>query len=561
MATDKSDKSSSLPTEPTVAPEREYASSRWERPLPPIGKVRRGPPQKGMRSAAPLPAPPSSDERPRQRGIEPVDERRRIRPGDPLRNGGIITVTPRYYLTQGFAQAEERGRLIAVWGGVVGESADVRVQHVGKNRIRARFVAPARGSSGHPGRRAPPCDRYDACGSCPLMHLDAPAQRAARLHILKRALDGVGLGEYAPTELAQVEDGELAYRHVAKLAVGRSDRGHLRVGVFRRGSHDLVAIPQCGVVTDSLREAMRVTARAVIELDLGPWDPYGQDGALRHIVLRQSRTTGEILGTIIGAWNERAFGELARRMTTAAANIVGVHLHINSKEGNAIFDHGEGEEEGAPRFLRLAGARVVTEDVAGQKLEIGPGDFFQANPTMGAELVQTALDWLAPWSDRPVVDLYCGVGAFTLPLAARHGWALGVEVVSGAVDRAASNARRNHTSAEFMTGAVDEVLRARAPQLSGRGAVVVADPARRGLEEGVIDSMLSIDPAAVLLVSCNSAAFGRDLRGFLERGWTIAKIRAFDMFPQTVHMESMALLLPSQAPEPTTRSPQRRFVR
>ncbi len=473
--------------------------------------------------------------------------------------GGVITVTPKYYLTQGFAQAEERRHKIAVWNGIVGERADVLVQHVGKNRIRARFLAPANGAAPHPGRRTPPCEKYDTCGSCPLMHLEEDPQRIARKHILRRALEGVGLEDHTPDDLIALPDNAFEYRHVTKLAVGRSDRGQIRVGAFRRGSHNLISIPDCNVVTDELRRAMRVTAHAIVDLELGPWLPDDRDGPMRHVVLRQSRTTGEVLATIVAGWHDRAFAELASRMTSSEATIVGVHLHINSKRSNAIYDFGE-ENEG-PGFLKLTGVRTIHEDHLGLRMNIGPGDFFQANAAMGERLVSDAVEWLTPWRDRPVVDLYCGVGAFTLPLAREHGWALGIEAVPGAIRRASDNARHNHLTADFVAGRVDEVFEKHADQVRGRGAAVVVDPARKGLEDGVLEAITGIEPAALLMVSCNPVALARDLRAAQRLGWKIDRTAAYEMFPQTVHLEVMVLLIPENPPVPTGRAPRRTVVR
>ena len=127
--------------------------------------------------------------------------------------------------------------------------------------------------------------------------------------------------------------------------------------------------------------------------------------------------------------------------------------------------------------------------------------------------------------------------------------------------RAEENARRNRVSAEFVSGRVSELLLQRSDRLKGKGAVVVADPARRGLEEGVLDAVFACEPAAMLLVSCNPAAFARDLKALVKAGWDVLEVGAFDLFPQTVHLEVMALLTPPEAPELDGRAPQRRMVR
>ena len=135
------------------------------------------------------------------------------------------------------------------------------------------------------------------------------------------------------------------------------------------------------------------------------------------------------------------------------------------------------------------------------------------------------------------------------------------EMVGGAVQRAEENARRNRVSAEFVAGRVGELLLERSERLRGKGAVVVADPARRGLEQGVLPAVFACEPAAMLLVSCNPSAFARDLKSLVKAGWSVLEVAAFDLFPQTVHLEVMALITPPDSPVLDGRAPQRRMIR
>ena len=248
---------------------------------------------------------------------------------------------------------------------------------------------------------------------------------------------------------------------------------------------------------------------------------------------------------------------LADRLQAASEHIAGVALHINSEPGNAIFAAPEGE---VPRFKRLAGTPVLEEELAGVRLQVGPGDFFQTNPGVANQIASDLLEHLAPHRDRPVLDLYCGVGGFTLALAKAHGWAYGAEVVEGAIARARENARLNHIPAEFGVGRVADIVPELAKRTEGQGPVVVVDPARRGLEEGVIDSLLSLQPAVVGYLSCNPRALARDLAIFAERGWSVTKIAAYDMFLQTAHLETLVMLEPPSPPAVTRRAPRRRVV-
>ena len=176
-------------------------------------------------------------------------------------------------------------------------------------------------------------------------------------------------------------------------------------------------------------------------------------------------------------------------------------------------------------------------------------------------MVSDVVELLAEDRDRPVVDLYSGVGAFTLALAKHHGWGIGIEGVASAVRRARENAQLNHIKAEFLAGPVESHLYDLTKRLKGAAPVVVMDPSRRGLDEEVIDSVIELKPARAVYVSCNPASLARDLVSFLGAGWSIAGIKAYDMFPQTSHLELVVDLRPASKPKATRGGPRRRIVR
>ncbi|MCK6503033.1 23S rRNA (uracil(1939)-C(5))-methyltransferase RlmD [Myxococcota bacterium] len=445
---------------------------------------------------------------------------------------------------------------VDVWGGIPGEPAEVELLHTGRHRIVGRFHAPV--GEPHPLRRAPVCEHFDACGGCPLMHLVPAGQERARLALLRDALAEVGLQALTPSSVQPSPEGDEGYRHVVKLVVGRSDHGHLRIGTFARRTHRVVAIPGCNVATPVLRRVMSVVAHTIIELDIWPFDPQTGRGTLRHVVMRQSRSHGEVLVTLVAGGRNRALGILAERLSGAVGEVAGVHLHLNDDPGNAIFAR---DEEGQVPTVKLVGKDVIEERLGEVTLAIGPGDFYQANPAMAERIAQDLRELLAPDRDRPLLDLYCGVGAFTLALGREHGWALGVEVVGGAVSRARENARRNRIAAEFLAGDTVELLPEVGQRLEGRHPVVMLDPARRGAGEGVLAGVLAMQPARIAYLSCNPRAMARDLVELQAAGWRVRELRAYDMFPQTAHVETLALLDPPEAVGEGLAAPRRRVVR
>lgn len=480
------------------------------------------------------------------------------RPPRRPRGGGdrpVAVVTPDYWNFRGETVVEGRKRLL-VWQGIPGEQARVRVIHQGRNQDRGRWL-----SSRRPDRRRvePACERYTPCGGCPLMHLNDRGQRDVRRGLVAAALAEAGVElEVEPVVPApSTRD----FRHLIKVGFGYSDIGRPRMGAFGRASRDLVPIPKCLVATPTLREVMKIVAHHFIDLDIRPFVPE-RGGLLRYMVARQSAHSGEVLITLVAARNHRLLRQLAEAIEQNCAAVVGVHLHLNDGPGNAIFDR---DGQGVVGTSRLVGRMTITDRIAGVDYRIGPGDFFQTHPAMADRLYR---DVIAMSTDGgmaggvPVVDLYAGVGGFALALAPKCGWAVGVEGVEGAVRRARESASAGEISAEFTCGEVLDVLPELARRLKGRRPLVVLNPARRGLEDGVIDGVMALDPRRIIYVSCNPQALGRDLRAFMAAGWTAGAVRPYDMFPNTAHVEVVCDLRPPDGGRaPTLRSPRRKVIR
>ena len=161
----------------------------------------------------------------------------------------------------------------------------------------------------------------------------------------------------------------------------------------------------------------------------------------------------------------------------------------------------------------------------------------------------------------PVVDLYAGVGGMALQASRRSGWALGVETIEGAVVHARESARRNGLTAEFLCEDVFHAMPDVHKRLGGRRPVVVVNPARRGLEDGVIDEIVKLEPRRIGYISCNPRALARDLALLRDKGFTIGQLELFDMFPNTPHVEVLVVLEGKATDQREPRAPRRKVVR
>jgi 23S rRNA (uracil1939-C5)-methyltransferase len=465
-----------------------------------------------------------------------------------------IVITPRSWSPRGEAEVSVRGRPLRMWAGIVGESARARVVEVGQHSDYAVFKDTTTPS---PYRVQPPCDRYHVCGGCPFMHMNDEGQAVARRQLVLDALaeehvEGVKVGQLVPSP-----DGPRGYRHVVKLGVGWSDLGRLRIGAWGRHSRSIVPIPECPVAAPVLRKVMNSLAHHVIDMRIPPYDSESDKGVLRSFVLRSSRASGEVLLTVIAGQRHRSLQDLATAVMRDVSEVVGVALHYNDDIGNAMFMR---DAEGAIPYQMLDGRSYVDETLNDVVYRVGVGDFFQTNPGMAEVLYRETLTRLRLDSQVPLIDLYCGVGGLALAAAKVSPHVVGVEEVVGAVEAAREGARRNGVRAEFIASKVEEALPALARRYAEIGPLVTVNPARRGLEPGVIEGILALKPRRVAYISCNPRALARDLAAFQAAGMQVAPLEIYDMFPNTPHVETVAILTPSGPEAPTRRAPRRTAV-
>jgi tRNA/tmRNA/rRNA uracil-C5-methylase (TrmA/RlmC/RlmD family) len=190
-------------------------------------------------------------------------------------------------------------------------------------------------------------------------------------------------------------------------------------------------------------------------------------------------------------------------------------------------------------FLLVRGDPHVHATVLGHRLRAHVASFFQANRFLVQDLTRAVVEWVPPGG--PVLDLYCGVGLFSIPLAARGDEVRGAEVSEGSLFDASANGR-DLPGARFFRADVEEAL-ARWPREAPE--LVVLDPPRTGAGRAVVEAIVARRPAVVVYVSCDPPTLGRDLAEFARRGLRPDRMRAFDMFPNTFHLETLVRLVPA----------------
>ena len=401
------------------------------------------------------------------------------------------------------------GRTWFVSGALAGEEVEARVLGAHGKVVEARTE---RVFKANDIRRVAPCVHAGKCGGCSVQHLPHNEQLALKQRMLSEQLNRVAGVE--PEEWAQPLTGpEFGYRRRARIAVRWDARAkRLDVGFRAAGSQDIVAIDHCLVLVQALQPIMSGLPAMLRQLS--------NPKALGHVEL----------------FSGSAIAVLLRHMAPLSEADLQVLQNFCATHHAQLWLHGDGEPQPVDLSQTL-GYRLEKWDL---ELAYRPGDFVQVNAGVNEAMVAQALDWLAPQADERVLDLFCGLGNFALPLARQVREVVAVEGVATMVERAAQNAASNklHNAAFFQADLSQPLVDA---TWARQGfAAVLLDPPRDGAYE-VVRKLSGLGAKRVVYVSCNPATLARDTVELMKQGYRLKRAGILDMFPQTAHVEAMAL--------------------
>jgi 23S rRNA (uracil1939-C5)-methyltransferase len=319
------------------------------------------------------------------------------------------------------------------------------------------------------------------------------------------------------------------YRNKLEYSFGADDAGELVCGFHAPGSwHEIVPISDCLLASERSNAVRDQVVAWCREQGLAAMDRRDRSGILRNLVVREGRRTGEIQVRLV-----TGPGELDVQSLADAVDCEGLML----TRTDALAETTVG---GVTEVV--AGARKLQEELSGLRFSISPTAFFQTNTEMAERLYAVAAELAALQGWERVYDLYCGIGTVGLSMAARAGEVWGLEIVEEAVADAISNARRNEIdNAKFFAGDVRLALRELAEQ-AGRPDVCLLDPPRAGLSQKIVRRVIEAAPRRIVYISCNPTTLAPNAAQLVEAGYALRRVVPVDMFPQTPHIECVALL-------------------
>jgi 23S rRNA (uracil1939-C5)-methyltransferase len=432
-------------------------------------------------------------------------------------------LVPQKLVYGGAALGHYEGRPVLVSGALPGELVEVEATRQAKGVVHARIlkiVAPS------PERIAAPCPYFGRCGGCHYQHLDVVRQLEAKREILRETLRRIGGIDWQGEIRLHAAD-PWRYRNQAQFKLGAGSEGKTSIGYFEADSHRLVPIDACPILSPRLNAilaeisrpewASRLTAFAEIDLFVDDRDEevmltfHGQGGD-------RERLAQDCLSLLPGVTTV-AFETNASAAAPSRAGSVATEGHDGSGE-RSVF--------GKPRIQYRVRERTY---------EVSPGSFFQASRLMLPDLVETVAGAVV---GSLALDLYAGVGLFTLPLAQRFKHVIAVEANRRAAADLDGNIKAaGLRNARAVKAKTSECLRRYA---QGTPDLVVLDPPRAGADAESLRLLSKMAPGRICYVSCQPPTFARDLALLSRHGFRLESVDLFDLFPQTFHIESVAWL-------------------
>lgn len=436
-------------------------------------------------------------------------------PDAPAAIGQRIELTLERLTHDGRGIGRWQGRTVFAEGGLPGETVDSRVVRARSKLIETRV---SRVLEASPERLQPACPHFALCGGCSLQHMPRQTQLEIKQQALAQQLRHFA-GLQPERWMPALTGADYGYRQRTRLSM-RWDRQAQRlvVGYRQRASNELVELAQCPVLVPVLDGVLRQLPTLLQQLDAR--------AGLGHIEL----IAGEHPSMVVRHMQPLSAADIDRLHGLAAAHGLVCRLQ---------------PEAAGPAQALQADAPEPAYRLAEQQLtfRFAAGDFTQVNAEINQQMVNQALDWLALQPGERVLDLFCGVGNFALPMACMGALVTGVEGSAEMVERAGSNARLNElTNAHFFQA---DLSKPDALKWQDDYQAALLDPPRDGAAE-LVAVLARRKLRRILYVSCNPATLARDAGILAEAGYRLVQAGVMDMFPQTAHVEAMALFVPGE---------------
>ena len=406
------------------------------------------------------------------------------------------------------------GFTVFVDGGLVQDKIKVKITKSKKNYAVGDIVEIIEKSPFRVERKC--SESLRQCGGCQIQELDYQKQLDVKTNEVKQVISRIGkLDDVVIHDTLGMEH-PFRYRNKAQFPIQKKDNMPV-IGFYKKKSHDLISTDECIIQHEVNDKIIKIIKTYIRAYNVSIYDEKTHKGLLRHLVTKVGFTTGEVMIVLVA--NGKKLPYLKELASVLKENIPGFKtlvVNVNTQKTNVIL----GKEN-----IVAYGDGMIRDYIGELVFEISPLSFFQVNPLQTEVLYNKALEYANLGENDTVFDIYCGIGTISLFLAQKAKKVYGIEIVEDAIKDAKRNAKINNMdNVEFYVGKAEEVV----PKMYKEGKranVVVVDPPRKGCDEKVLDTIVSMEPDRVVYVSCNPSTLARDLAYLNERGYKCHEIQ------------------------------------
>ena len=438
-----------------------------------------------------------------------------------MKKNDIFTGVCVDYTSEGLGVVKHEGLVFFVKNILIDELVEIKVTKVNKN-IGFGFVIKYINKSIE--RCDLKCKIADVCGGCQLQHMSYKHQLNFKTNRVKNAFERIAKMDVDVKDCHEANS-PYNYRNKVQVPVKCDQNKNAIIGYYRSHSNDIVEFDQCYTQSDLENSIIKKIKVLINEYKLAE--------IFRHVLIKHSFNTNDVMVVFIVSKKDKQLGCLANKIVEQFDCIKSVILNLNTRNDNVIM--GDVEEV-------LYGEKFITETLNDLTFNISSKSFYQINPVQTKYLYEKAIEFANLKESDTLIDLYCGTGTIGLFCANKVKKVIGIEIVEEAIKDAKINAINNDIdNIEFICGDAS-VAAKKLIDIKEKVDVIIVDPPRKGLDIDTINAIKKLSPKRLVYVSCDVATCARDC-ALLADNYSVDIVQPVDMFPQTTHVETVALMI------------------